>query len=101
MNTQPNNMDLLPWKLYLTITAESLLSFYLATFCMAMFFTHSGLDWVISSILMIILYLFVIFACAKRIIQTLPLHALMLIIPIAPLLVIIIIVSLIPILQKL
>lgn len=101
MNTsQQTESSLIPWKVYLTITIESLLTFYLATFCVAMFFTHRGTDWVFNAILLAILYAFVIFACVKRIIQTLPLPALMLIVPLAPLIVIIMVISLIPILQK-
>lgn len=80
---------------------ESLLTFYLATFCIAMFFTHRGTDWIPYAVLLAILYAFVIFVCIKRLIQTLPLPALMLIIPLAPLIVIIMVISLIPILQKL
>ena len=97
----PSHSSLIPWKLYLTVTAESLLTFYLATFCMVMFFTHRGTDWIPLAILLGILYAFVIFVCAKRIIQLLPLPALMLIVPIAPLLALIIVLSLIPVLQKL
>lgn len=97
---KPVDHSLVPWKTYLTITFDSLLTFYIATFCMAMFFTHHGVNWVIPAIILCLLYAFVIFACAKRIIQTLPLPALMLIIPMAPLIAIIIVISLIPILQK-
>ncbi len=101
MNTIQSNDDqsLIPWKHYVSVTIESLLTFYLATFCIAMFFTHRGTNWISSGILMALLYLFVIFVCAKRVMQKLPLASLMLIIPLAPLIALIIIVSLIPILQ--
>lgn len=95
-----NETSLLPWKHYLTITAESLLTFYIATFCVAMFFMHHGANWIIPGIMLGLLYAFVIFVCAKRVIQSLPLAALMLIIPLAPLIAIIIVVSLIPVLQN-
>jgi len=95
-----NEISLLPWKLYLTITIESLLTFYIATFCVAMFFTHHGTHWIIPAIILGILYVFVIFACSKRVFQSLPLPALMIIIPLAPLMAIIIVVSLIPVLQN-
>lgn len=95
------NHDLVPWKPYLTITAESLLAFYLATFCMAVFFTHRGSQWLLQGIVLGILYLFVIFVCAKRVYQNLPLQALMLIIPLAPLIALFIVISLIPVLQYL
>ncbi len=91
--------SLVNWKVYLSVTAETMLTFYLATFCMAMFFVHRPANWIILGILMILLYLFVIIVCAKRIYNCLPLSALMLIIPIAPLLALIMVVSLIPIIQ--
>ncbi|MBX3709419.1 MAG: hypothetical protein KIT56_03605 [Gammaproteobacteria bacterium] len=91
----------MPWKLYLSITIESLLTFYIATFCIAMYFIHRGTQWVTLSVVMGILYLFVIFTCAKRIFQALPVSALMLIIPLAPLIAIGMVISLIPILQYL
>jgi hypothetical protein len=92
--------SLLPWKIYLTITAESLLTFYIATFCMVMFFKHPGTNWVIPAIILGLLYAFVIFVCIKRVIQFLPLPAIMLIIPLAPLIAIIVLLSLIPVLQN-
>lgn len=96
----PKHTSLLPWKRYLIITTESLLAFYVATFCIAMYFTHRGTEWIVQGILLAILYVFVIFACATRVVKKLPVAALMLIIPIAPLIALIIIISLIPILQN-
>lgn len=93
--------DLINWKTYLTITVESLLSFYVATVCVAIFFTHQGSQWLILSIILVLLYLFVIGVCTKRVIQALPLQALMLIIPLAPLIALFIVISLIPVLQVL
>jgi hypothetical protein len=102
MNTElSNETSLIPWKVYLTTTAESLLAFYLATFSLAMFYINRGSDWVPAAILLGVLYLFIIFVCAKRVIEKLPISAVMLIIPIAPLIVIIMVISLIPILQVL
>lgn len=97
--TQTTESSLIPWKIYLKITVESLLTFYLATFCVAMFFTHRETDWILNAIILGLLYAFVIFACIKRLVQTLPLPALMLIVPLAPLIVIIMVISLIPVLQ--
>ena len=97
--SKSSELSLLAWKPILLITMESLLTFYLATFCIGMFYTHRGTDWLLSAIILSMLYVFVIIACAKRLIQTLPLPALMLIIPLAPLIVIIMVLSLIPILQ--
>lgn len=90
-----------PWKSYLTITAESVLTFYLATFCIAFYFAQHGIEWILPSILVVMLYIFVIIACIKRVIEKLSMAALMLVIPIAPLLVLIMVVSLIPVLEKL
>lgn len=94
------NVSLVPWKLYITTTVESLLAFYIATFCVGMFFMHRGVNWVMPALLLAFLYLFVIFVCAKRVMQKLPIAAIMLIIPIAPLIALIIVVSLIPVIEK-
>ena len=91
---------IVPWKNYLTITAETLLAFYLATFCMAMYFTHQGAQWIFPSVLLGILYVFVLAVCVKRIIARLSIAALMLVIPIAPLLALTLVVSLIPVLEQ-
>jgi len=99
--SQQNDSSLLPWKRYVSITIESLLAFYIATFCIAMYFTHLSTAWIIPGTILIVLYLFVIFVCIRRIIQTLSIAALMLIIPIAPLIVLTTVISLIPLLQKL
>lgn len=99
MNSTEDNKNLVPWKLYLTITAESLAAFYIATLCMAIFFTHHGTDWVMDAIILGVLYAFVIFACGRLVIKRLPLPAIMLIIPLAPLIALFIVISLIPILQ--
>lgn len=102
MNTVQNDrLITVPWKKYLKITFESLLAFYLATFCMGMFFTHRGPDWLLPGIFLIVLYLFVIVVCAKRILEKLAMPALMLVIPIAPLIALILVVSLIPLIERL
>lgn len=90
-----------PWKRYVTLTAESLLAFYLASFCLIMFFTHRGPDWVITGIFLVVLYLFVIFVCTQRVLTKLSMPALMLVIPIAPLIALCLVVSLIPIIERL
>lgn len=101
LSSDQSNTQIIPWKHYLTITTESLLAFYISTFCIAMYFTHGGAAWIIPSGILILLYLFVLFVCIKRAIQQLPLPALMLIIPLAPLIALTIVISLIPLLQKL
>lgn len=99
--TNEANASLIPWKLYLTITAESLLAFYIASFSLGMFFIHRGEKWMALGVIMGMLYLVVICICAKRILSTLPIAAIMLIIPIAPLIALIIIVTLIPVIEML
>lgn len=99
--SQSKTQSTVPWKLFVVTSIESLLAFYLATFCMAMYFIHRGTNWVIPGVFLGLFYLFVIFVCAKRVIEKLSLATVMLIIPIAPLLAIIIVISLIPILQLL
>ena len=98
MNEHPGQ-SLLPWKIYIVTTIETLLAFYIATFSLAVFFIHRGNNWHMQAFFLALLYLFVIFCCGKRIIEKLPISAVMLIIPIAPILALIIVISLIPILQ--
>lgn len=93
------DVSMVPWKKYLTLTAESLLAFYIATFCLIMFFSHRGFDWLITSIFLVLLYLFVLFACAKRVFKKVSLPAMMIIVPIAPLIALILVVSLIPLIE--
>jgi hypothetical protein len=101
-NTMQNEpLITIPWKTYVKITVESLIAFYIATFCMGMYFTHRGQGGLVTSILLGLLYVFVIIACAKRILEKLSMPALMIVIPITPLLALIIVVTLIPILEKL
>lgn len=88
-----------PWKAYLKITAESLLAFYISTFCLIMYFVHNGFSSIVLSILMVICYLFVIGVCAKRILEKLALPAIMLVVPTAPLVALILVVSLIPVIE--
>ncbi len=98
---QDDDTNLVPWKIYLTTTAETLIAFYLATFSLAMFYLHRSSSWLPEAIFLLTMYLFVIFVCGKRIMEKLPISAVMLIIPIAPLIVLIMVISLIPILQVL
>lgn len=96
-----NNNGFIPWKSYLITASETILSFYVATFCLALFFVHRGQSGWVSIALMGLLYVFVIILCAKLLINRLSIAALMLIIPVAPLLALIIVISLIPVLQYL
>ncbi len=99
MTTDKTTISIVPWKHYIKITVESLLAFYVATFCVGMFFMHGGRHHYLLATLLIILYLFVIVICSKRVLEKLSLPALMLVIPIAPLIALIIVVTLIPILE--
>lgn len=90
-----------PWKRYLKITLESVIAFYIATFCIGMYFTHRGTDWVFFGIVLAILYVFVIVICAKRVLEKLSMPALMIVIPICPLIALILVVTLIPIIERL
>lgn len=101
MKNQHPNVSVVPWKAYLILTAESVLTFWIATFCIGMYFLHHEPNWIPTAIFLAILYLFVIIVCAKRIMEKVTIAALMLIIPIAPLLALIIVVTLIPILEYL
>lgn len=94
-----DTIQILPWRLYLTTTLETLIAFYLSTFSFAMFFSHHGLRSITLGIVMVLLYLFVIASCALRVGNKLPLQALMIIIPIAPFIALASVLTLIPILQ--
>jgi hypothetical protein len=93
------NTSLIPWKKYIILTAESFIAFYLASFCLAMFFVHRGPSYILPATLLIFLYLFTIFVCLKRILQNVPVPGLMLAIPIIPLIALFVVISLIPIIQ--
>lgn len=99
MENGASNIQILPWRLYLNTTFETLIAFYIATFSFAMFFSHQGLRSILPGLFMGALYLSVIILCAIRVGSKLPLQALMIIIPIAPFMALAIILSLIPLLQ--
>jgi len=90
-----------PWRSFIITTIETLVAFYSASFSLIMYFLHRGTHALPLSIIMVLLYVFVLILCVKRTIQRLPLPALMLIVPIAPLIALILIVSLIPLIEKL
>lgn len=95
-----DDKTILPWRVYVGLTIQSVLSFYIATFCIAMYFLHHGREHVLLAISQVLLYIFIIGVTAKRIAQHFSPAALMLTIPIAPLLALIFILSMLPILQK-
>ena len=94
-----SNTSIVEWKPFVITTIESLIAFYIATFCIAMFFIHHGSAWMSLAIILGLLYLFVIFMCGKRVLEKMSMATVFLIIPIAPLIALIIVVSLIPLLQ--
>jgi hypothetical protein len=93
----------LPWTHHLKLIVEFIVTFSLASFCVAIFFTHLGFggDWLLPGILMIGLYLFVIGVCMYKLIRYLPIALLMLMIPLIPLLPMILVLVFIPLIQKL
>lgn len=93
------NRGIAPWKRYIFTTLECLIAFYIATFCMALNFFKYGVSSPAASIMLGILYIYVIYLCVRLIVQRFSLAALMLIVPIAPLIALIMVVTLIPILQ--
>lgn len=101
MAIMKNPTHTIPWKLYLTITAETTLAFMLSTFSMGIYFTHLHDAPLFLSILMCVLYVFVIGVCIKRLVEKFSLPALMLMTPILPLLVLILVVAMLPLLQYL
>lgn len=89
------------YKQYFLTLLYTWITFSIATFCMVVFFIHAGDSWIITRILISLLYGFVIVACAKELANKLSLAALMLLIPIAPLAMLILVVSLIQVIQYL
>jgi hypothetical protein len=98
-----NNQAILSLKHYALTIIEAWIAFCIATFAIGMYFSHFENDtWTIFfAVIMVISYLFVIIVCIKRIVERLPIAALMLLIPIAPLAVLLLVISLLPIIQKL
>lgn len=86
-------------KSYRKTLLESSIAFFLATLCIAYFFSHLQTNWLITGIIMAVLYLIVITICTARIIKPLPVAAVMILIPIIPLAALIFIVSFIHLLQ--
>ncbi|EKD71767.1 MAG: hypothetical protein ACD_46C00103G0008 [uncultured bacterium] len=92
---------IVPWRLYISLTVQSVLAFYIATFSLAMYFLHHGANSIILAVIQVILYVFILAVTIKRVIGYFSPAALMLTIPIVPLLAIILILSMLPILQML
>jgi hypothetical protein len=90
-----------PWKYYSKLILESIVGFYIATFCIAVFFLRHGSHDVPLAILQVTLYLIIVGCIATRIIKRFPPPALMLTVPIAPLLILIIVVTMLPLLERL
>ncbi|HVE43838.1 MAG TPA: DUF1475 family protein [Gammaproteobacteria bacterium] len=97
--TSSSSQPRVAWQSFLATTLESLLAFYIATFCVAVYFKHRSAHWITPFIFLCLLYAFVIIACTKRVFKKLSIATVMLIIPIAPLIALIIVITMIPILQ--
>jgi membrane-associated HD superfamily phosphohydrolase len=103
MNSNHDLNDVASWKRYALTLAEVWVTFCVATFTIALFFSqlNSDVSTIILAVMLGILYIFVIVLCIKRLLDNLPIGALMLLVPIAPLAVLLLVVSLLPIIQKL
>lgn len=97
------NTNPITWKRYAITMAEVWIAFCIATFTMGVYFSHlENTPWTIFfAAIMGVMYLFVIFACIKRLVERLSIATLMLLVPIAPLAVLLLVVSLLPIIQQL
>ena len=95
-------MDILPMKNYpyLATSIECLSAFLAATFCVAMFFSHLSTDWYIAGIILVVLYIFVLFACIRLMCKHFSVAALMLLTPIVPLIALLFVLMLLPLLSK-
>lgn len=103
-NTDSHHDDneLRPWMRYMGSFGLFLVAFFIATFCVAMFFSHlRGGHWVVQGAIMIGLYFFVLGACIRLLVKRLSVAAMMLITPIVPLAALILILMLLPLLQRL
>lgn len=89
------------WKNYLFICLKFLGIFYLSSFCLALFFLHKAPHEWLLSILMGLLYLFILIISLRKMIKQLPMAALVLASPLIPLFMLIIVVTMVPILQNL
>lgn len=86
---------------YMFTLIKTLIAFCIATFCVAMYFSHLGQHWLLPGIFLIVLYVFVLGLCIRNLTKHLNVAALMLITPIVPLAAMIVILLLVPVLQKL
>lgn len=96
-----NKTDILPWKEYTVIILGIWIAFSLATFSMAVYFTHLEGSILLVDVALIAIYIVVIVLCIRRLIQTLSIAALFLLVPIAPLSVLLLVLALLPIVQML
>lgn len=96
-----SDSEVLPWQHYFKLIVEFLVTFCLASFCMAMFFTHQGANSIPLSIFLILLYLFVIGGCFYKLLKNFPIALLMLMIPLIPLVPMVLVLVFMPLIQKL
>src|SRR3990167_10305311 len=100
-NKHDANKGNISWQNYTFTVMGVFFAFSMATFAMGVYFSHLPGSQLPVSILLVALYLLVIFLCIRRLVQKLPLPALMLLVPIAPLAILLLVISLLPIVQML
>jgi len=86
---------------YLLTSIECTTAFLVGTFCVAMFFSHLSPGWQLPGAVLIVLYVFVLFACTRLMCKHFSVAALMLLTPIVPLVALLFIIMLLPLLAKL
>lgn len=97
--TEKDLSALQEWKRPLYDALQFLIIFYISAFSLALFFLHQGKQHFIQAIVFVILFLFANFFAVKKLIQKLPMAAIVLAAPIIPLIMLIMVVTMIPILQ--
>lgn len=85
---------------YLLTSIECIIAFLVATFSVAMFFSHLTPGWYLSGIALIILYVFVLVTCTYLMCKRFSVAALMLLTPIVPLVALLFVLMLLPLLAK-
>jgi hypothetical protein len=85
---------------YLATSLQCLFAFFIATFSVAFFFSHLTPGWATAGAILILLYVFVLFACTRLVCKHFSVAALMLLTPIVPLLALLFVLMLLPLLTK-
>ena len=99
MKMDSDDISFSSWRSYTKIILDVFLTFSIATFCLGMYVIHVRNAFILTSILMGLLYFTVIVLCIKRLVEHLSPASLMLMIPIAPLAILLLVVSLLQVWQ--